>query len=161
MCREGPRYVLELARFGAEFTRASSGALHLTREGGHSARRIVHAADATGAEIERALVATARAHPNIHFFEHHLAVDLLTEEIGGVRYCLGADVLDQAAGAMARCAACLLGWWLGWRDWVVAWCGTMQLSTRVDGGPLHPLPNPCPAHAAPPSRPPPAALWRL
>ena len=102
VCREGPRYVLELARFGAEFTRGASGALHLTREGGHSARRIVHAADATGAEIERALVAAAAAHPNISFFEHHLAVDLLTDEIGGVRYCLGADVLDQEAGAMTR-----------------------------------------------------------
>ena len=45
VCREGPRYVLELAAFGASFTRCSqSGALHLTREGGHSARRIVHAA---------------------------------------------------------------------------------------------------------------------
>lgn len=79
VCREGPRYVLELAQFGAEFTRGAGGALHLTREGGHSARRIVHAADATGAEIERALVATARAHPSITFFEHHLAVDLLSE----------------------------------------------------------------------------------
>jgi L-aspartate oxidase len=79
VCREGPRYVLELARFGAEFTRHSSGALHLTREGGHSARRIVHAADATGAEIERALVAAAVAHPNIAAFEDHLAVDLLSE----------------------------------------------------------------------------------
>jgi L-aspartate oxidase len=79
VCREGPRYVLELAKFGAEFTRQPSGGLHLTREGGHSARRIVHAADATGAEIERALVAAAAANPNITCFEHHLAVDLLSE----------------------------------------------------------------------------------
>lgn len=43
VCREGPKLVLELARFGAEFTRCEGGDLHLTREGGHSARRIVHA----------------------------------------------------------------------------------------------------------------------
>jgi L-aspartate oxidase len=80
VCREGPKYVLELAKFGAEFTKdCSTGDLHLTREGGHSARRIVHAADATGAEVERALVAAAAAHPNIVAFEHHLAVDLLSE----------------------------------------------------------------------------------
>lgn len=102
MCREGPRYVLELCRFGAEFTKTEAGRLHLTREGGHSARRIVHATDATGAEIERALLATARAHPNIRFFEHHLALDLVVEEVEGRRYCLGADVLDQRAQALAR-----------------------------------------------------------
>ncbi|PSC69033.1 L-aspartate oxidase [Micractinium conductrix] len=105
VCREGPRYVLELARFGAEFTRGAGGALHLTREGGHSARRIVHAADATGAEIERALVSAAAAHPNISFFEHHLAVDLLVDEVDGNRYCLGADVLDQQEARMTRFVA--------------------------------------------------------
>ena len=46
VCREGPKLVLELARFGAEFTRSEAGELHLTREGGHSARRIVHAGEA-------------------------------------------------------------------------------------------------------------------
>ena len=45
MCREGPRLVLELAKFGTEFTKAEGGGLHLTREGGHSARRIVHAGE--------------------------------------------------------------------------------------------------------------------
>ncbi|KAL4457388.1 hypothetical protein ABPG75_012253 [Micractinium tetrahymenae] len=105
VCREGPRYVLELAKFGAEFTRGAGGGLHLTREGGHSARRIVHAADATGAEIERALVTTAAAHPNITFFEHHLAVDLLIDEVEGVRYCVGADVLDQQEMQMTRFVA--------------------------------------------------------
>lgn len=94
VCREGPRYVLELARMGAEFTRSQGGGLHLTREGGHSARRIVHAADATGAEIERALLARARAHPNIAFFEHTLGLDLLVEALG-----------DQVRG-LGSC------WWL-------------------------------------------------
>jgi L-aspartate oxidase len=102
VCREGPRHVLGLARLGAQFTRSPDGALHLTREGGHSARRIVHAADATGAEIERALLAAARAEPNITFFERHLAVDLVVDEVQGVRHALGADVLDQHALTMTR-----------------------------------------------------------
>lgn len=75
--------MLELVQLGAEFTRGADGELHLTREGGHAHRRIVHAADVTGREIERALVAAARAHPNIAFFEHHLAVDLVTDEVRG------------------------------------------------------------------------------
>ena len=99
VCREGAARVLELVALGAEFTREEEGGegggaakcgggggshgagalppLHLTREGGHTARRIVHAADATGAEIERALLARARAHANIRFYEHHLALDLV------------------------------------------------------------------------------------
>jgi hypothetical protein len=81
VCREGPARVLELAALGAEFTRTQAGALHLTREGGHSARRIVHAADVTGREIERALLAAAAAHPNIAFYEHHAAVDLVLDEV--------------------------------------------------------------------------------
>ncbi|GAB4820924.1 hypothetical protein N2152v2_007970 [Parachlorella kessleri] len=105
VCREGPKLVLELARFGAEFTRGEAGELHLTREGGHSARRIVHAADATGAEIERALLASARANPNIAFYEHHLTTDLVLGEVQGMRYCLGADVLDQTAMTMTRFVA--------------------------------------------------------
>lgn len=65
VCREGPARVLELVQLGAQFTTQPDGALHLTKEGGHSARRVVHAADMTGREIERALLAAARAHRNI------------------------------------------------------------------------------------------------
>lgn len=108
VCREGPALVLELARLGADFTRAEGGprgaapsGLHLTREGGHSARRIVHAADATGAEIERALLAQARAHPNIELHEHYVGIDLVTGDVGGERVCLGADALDVARAARA------------------------------------------------------------
>ena len=81
VCREGPSAVLELAELGAQFTRGAGGSLHLTREGGHSARRIVHAADVTGREIERALLAAAAAKGNITFFEDHLAVDLVWDEV--------------------------------------------------------------------------------
>lgn len=59
-------------------------------------------ADLTGAEIERALLETARASPNIHFFEHHLATDLVTDEHQGVCHCFGVDVLDQRTMTMCR-----------------------------------------------------------
>lgn len=48
VCKEGPAHVLELAQMGANFTRSRNGSLHLTREGGHRTRRVVHAEDATG-----------------------------------------------------------------------------------------------------------------
>ncbi|KXZ52812.1 hypothetical protein GPECTOR_8g198 [Gonium pectorale] len=102
VCREGPARVLELVQLGAEFTRNRDGTLHLTKEGGHSNRRIVHAADMTGAEIERALLARARGHPNITFYEHHLVVDLVVDEYAGALHCFGADVLDQHASTMTR-----------------------------------------------------------
>ncbi|KAL6758044.1 L-aspartate oxidase [Haematococcus lacustris] len=105
VCREGPARVMELVAMGAEFTRNQDGSLHLTKEGGHSARRIVHAADLTGREIERALLAAARAHKNIRFFEHHLAVDLVVEDHQGMPHCFGIDVLDQHAMAMSRFVA--------------------------------------------------------
>ncbi len=73
--------VMELVELGAEFTRKENGALHLTREGGHSHRRIVHAADVTGREIERALLAAAATKGNISFFEHHAAIDLVHTEV--------------------------------------------------------------------------------
>lgn len=106
VCREGPAYVLELADFGARFTRTPRGDLHLTREGGHSARRIVHSADATGAEIEQALVTSVRAHPSISIFENHLAVDLvLGEGPDGARLALGADVFKPDDMTMCRFVA--------------------------------------------------------
>lgn len=105
VCREGPARVLELVELGAEFSRNKDGTLHLTKEGGHSNRRIVHAADLTGAEIERALLANARAHERIHFYEHHMVVDLVVDEFGGALHCFGADVLDQRANTMIRWAS--------------------------------------------------------
>ncbi|PNH12748.1 L-aspartate oxidase 1 [Tetrabaena socialis] len=102
VCREGPARVMELVELGAEFTRNADGSLHLTKEGGHNNRRIVHAADMTGAEVERALLASARAHPNIQFYEHHMVVDLVVDEYGGAPHCFGADVLDQRGNIMTR-----------------------------------------------------------
>ncbi len=103
VCREGPSRVLELVKIGAEFTRNRDGTLHLTREGGHTNRRIVHAADLTGKEIERALLDKARSTPNIHFYEHHLAIDLVTDDgPSGVTHCFGVDVMDQNNYEMCR-----------------------------------------------------------
>ena len=81
--------MLELAELGAQFTRGAGGSLHLTREGGHSARRIVHAADVTGREIERALLAAAAAKSNITFFQDHLAVDLVWDEVRSLGLAAG------------------------------------------------------------------------
>lgn len=69
---------------------------HLTREGGHSHRRVVHAADATGAAVQATLTDLVRSHRNIHTFERHIGVDLVIGAKIGVpdRGCLGAYVLD-------------------------------------------------------------------
>ena len=73
---------------------------HLTREGGHSHRRIIHAADATGAAIFATLLEQARLRPNIELLEQRVAVDLITERRLGLdgERCLGAYVLDRATG---------------------------------------------------------------
>lgn len=73
---------------------------HLTREGGHSRRRVIHAADATGRAVEITLAERVHAHPNIDIFEHHIAIDLITgEKIGrSDTRCYGAYILDRNAG---------------------------------------------------------------
>ena len=97
--REGTERVRELIARGAQFDREGDQ-LSLTREGGHSARRVVHTADATGAEVERALVAAASAHPSIRIVEHQTAIDLiLLSRFGGPDRCAGAYVLDETPGA--------------------------------------------------------------
>ena len=80
---EGPDEVAKLITRGAEFDRDARGALELTREGGHLQDRIAHAGgDATGAEIERALVSVVKADPAIEIVEHALVLDLLPAETG-------------------------------------------------------------------------------
>ena len=72
--RGGPGALDELMALGVRFTK-EHGKIELGREGGHSARRIAHAGDLTGREIERALLAAAEAHPNVTILETPLAVD--------------------------------------------------------------------------------------
>lgn len=82
---EGPEAVRELIALGAMFDHDPDGVLSLTREGGHHRDRIAHAGgDATGAEIQRALIAAVGAAPEIEIIKHALAVDLLLADDGGV-----------------------------------------------------------------------------
>lgn len=84
-----------------------STSLHLHQEGGHSHRRIVHAADATGRAVETTLEGLVRQQPNIDLYEHHMAVDLITDRRLGRkgRRCHGAYVLDTASGGVQAIAA--------------------------------------------------------
>jgi L-aspartate oxidase len=106
---EGPARIAELIELGMRFSEreipSSGGAreLDLGREGGHSKRRILHAKDITGREIERALLASLAARGNIDIFENHFAIDLVTPGklgIAGPNQCLGVYVLDNKTGAV-------------------------------------------------------------
>jgi L-aspartate oxidase len=101
----GPEAIRWLIAQGVEFTRevGDDGKFHyhLAREGGHSHRRIIHAADATGKAMETALASRVRAHPNITLLENHIAVDLITRSKlgrGGKNRCLGLYVLNKSSG---------------------------------------------------------------
>jgi L-aspartate oxidase len=95
LVEDGPARVRELMDWGAEFT-TRNGQLSLGREGGHSHRRIVHAQDLTGREIERALLSAVAGHDAIDVCEDHLAVDLLVS--GTPRRCAGALIFDHDEG---------------------------------------------------------------
>ncbi len=90
MVKEGPKQIQRLIEFGVGFNRERNK-LNLTKEGGHSFRRIANAKDTTGKEIERALVFNVRHHKNIFIFESHLAIDLIINK----GKCLGVLVLDD------------------------------------------------------------------
>jgi L-aspartate oxidase len=85
LVREGPEAVRELIALGTNFDHNPDGELSLTREGGHHRDRIAHAGgDATGAEIQRALIAAVERAPEIEVVQHALAVDLLLDADGAV-----------------------------------------------------------------------------
>src|SRR3954449_5750202 len=108
---EGPDAVHELIALGANFDQSADGVLSLTREGGHHRDRIAHAGgDATGAEIQRALVAAIAAAPDIEVIEHALAVDLLRDEDGvvcGLTLHVMGEGQRDGVGAV-RCRAVVL-----------------------------------------------------
>lgn len=104
---EGGRAAIEwLIEQGVPFTRDATAELgfHLTREGGHSQRRIIHAADATGHAVQVTLEEKVRAHPNIALFEHHVAIDVITSDklgapaLVGQPRCYGLYVQDIESG---------------------------------------------------------------
>jgi len=91
---EGPDRIRELIAAGARFDE-DQGELNLTREGGHSFARIIHAqGDATGAELERVLLRTVAEHPRIRTLDHTFVVDLLTDD----GECVGAILTSQTHG---------------------------------------------------------------
>ena len=108
---EGPEAVRELIALGTIFDHDPDGELSLTREGGHLRDRIAHAGgDATGAEIQRALIAAIEQAPEIEVIPHALAVDLLLDDAGGVAgltlHVMGEGQRD-GVGAV-RCRAVVL-----------------------------------------------------
>jgi L-aspartate oxidase len=104
-----PESIAWLASLGVEFTREPAepdAPYHLTREGGHSHRRIIHAADATGRAMETVLLERANDHPNITLLAHRNAVDLITVADGhGDQRCAGAYVLHTRDGGIETFAA--------------------------------------------------------
>lgn len=90
MVKEAPTQIKKLIEYGVGFNRIN-GKLALTKEGGHSARRIAYVKDATGKEIERALLYNIRNNKNIQTFESRIAVDLIIKN----KKCLGAIILDN------------------------------------------------------------------
>jgi len=110
----GPQAVESLIELGVDFTRSEgsggASAYHLTREGGHSQRRVIHVADATGRAVQDALERRARSEPNLAIFEDRMAVDLITRrhlqpgETGPER-CYGAYLLNRAAGRVETVTA--------------------------------------------------------
>ncbi len=99
----GPPAIERLIELGVRFDRHETCATDydLGREGGHTQRRVLHAADFTGQEIERVLVERCEAHPNIRILANHMAVDLVTSRklgVDGPLRMAGAYVLDEARG---------------------------------------------------------------
>jgi L-aspartate oxidase len=105
----GPENIRWLLGEGVEFTRDNPPrqGYHLTREGGHSHRRVIHAADATGRVLEETLVERVRALPNVEIFEDHVAIDLITggKLRQGTNRCLGAYILNRPEDRVETFAA--------------------------------------------------------
>ena len=104
---ENGRHAIEwLIEQGVPFTREEGG-YHLTREGGHSARRVIHVADATGLSVQQTLTKKVRQDPNITVLERHIAIDLITSDKLGLaeKRCYGAYALDSDSGEVVTIGA--------------------------------------------------------
>lgn len=102
----GRRAIEWLIEQGVPFTKDDIG-YHLTREGGHSARRVIHVADATGSAVQDTLTRKVRANPNITVLEDHIAIDLITgDKLGtGEMRCFGAYILNTQDGEVVTIGA--------------------------------------------------------
>ncbi len=106
--RNAPHQIRELINWGVDFDKKEDGEFDLHREGGHSEFRILHHADNTGAEIQQSLVRAVKANPNIDLFEHHFAVEIITQHhLGKIVTrrtpditCYGAYVLNEETGTV-------------------------------------------------------------
>lgn len=100
--KEAPRQIKELISWGVNFDKDEKGNFDLHREGGHSEFRILHHKDNTGAEIQISLIEAIKRHPNITVFDHHFAVEILTQHHLGINVtrhtpdieCYGAYILE-------------------------------------------------------------------
>ena len=114
LVNEGPDAVRTLIARGAKFDLEASGEMSLTREGGHLQNRIIHAGgDATGAEVERALIAAVNNDPEIELIEHALVLDALKDRDGSVcgvtLHVIGAGSRDGVGQARARAVVLATG----------------------------------------------------
>ena len=101
ICENAPQGIQDLVACGVKFAKKEDGTWELTREGGHSERRIFHAGDITGEKCESALIRTLKRHEEIDFREKTIVIDLImTNRIGikGEKRCLGAYVMDKDSG---------------------------------------------------------------
>ena len=104
--RGAPDQIKELISWGVNFDKKENGEFDLHREGGHSEFRILHHKDNTGAEIQLSLIEAIKRHPNITIFNHHFAVEIITQHHLGIivtRHtpgikCYGAYVLNEDTG---------------------------------------------------------------
>jgi L-aspartate oxidase len=109
--KEGPELLQELLTMGADFDKNIAGGFDLGREGGHTAYRVLHHKDITGFEIVRTLVKMLKQLPNIKVFEHHFAIDLITDHHLGQELprdeirCYGAYVRDKKSGEVKKMTA--------------------------------------------------------
>ncbi|MDO4756918.1 MAG: L-aspartate oxidase [Parabacteroides sp.] len=104
--RNAPEQINELINWGVNFDKNEEGEFDLHREGGHSEFRILHHKDNTGAEIQLSLIEAIKNHPNITIFNHHFAVEIITQHHLGIIVtrrtpgikCYGAYILDEKSG---------------------------------------------------------------
>ncbi|MFW7377541.1 MAG: L-aspartate oxidase [Oligoflexus sp.] len=108
----GPKAISELIEMGVDFTKSKVqddsefGGYHLTKEGGHSQRRVIHAEDLTGHAVMRTLVRAVEENPNIHIYENVFAIDLITSDKYAPNFyenrCHGIYALDKESGSIIK-----------------------------------------------------------
>jgi L-aspartate oxidase len=106
--KHAPQQIEELIAWGVDFDKDEQGDFDLHREGGHSEFRILHHKDNTGAEIQDSLIRAVKRHPNITVYEHHFAIEILTQHHLGITVtrltpnieCYGAYVMDLDTGGI-------------------------------------------------------------